>query len=198
MLKSRAYYEYLLQGFVIGNNVNIFTPDAESGFVGAVVGNPLLNSPNGYELFKRLSMYIFDNVIDMDFSSMYPHIIIAFNIERCSMIGKLIIPVITEDSYSHMFIDDKIVDRVSDDDDEEENDEFNTLNMNYDSGKDFMDNYLTGDIISLGTKWFNLPTTVQLQEDFRKEFKIKRKKKFNLNFVKKLFIGALNITIKRD
>lgn len=36
MLKSRAYYEYILQGYILGNNVNIFYPDTESGFTGAV------------------------------------------------------------------------------------------------------------------------------------------------------------------
>lgn len=66
MLKSRAYYEYILQGYILGNNVNIFHPDVESGFTGAVVGNPLLNSHTGYKLFGQHSMYVFSNVIDMD------------------------------------------------------------------------------------------------------------------------------------
>ena len=189
MLKSRAYYEYILQGYILGNNVNIFTPDAESGFTGAVVGNPLLNSHTGYKLFGRHSMYVFDNVIDIDFSSMYPHIIIAHNIDRCSMIGKLIIPSISEDTYGHMFVDDKIVDRLDEDEDEDDETELNTLNMGYDSGKDFMDNYLTGDVLSVGNKWFNLPDVNTLQEDFRKEFKIKPRKRFIINYVKKLFIG---------
>ena len=34
-------------------------------------------------------MYVFDNVVDMDFSSMYPHIIITFNVAPNTMIGKL-------------------------------------------------------------------------------------------------------------
>lgn len=123
------------------------------------------------------------------FSSMYPHIIIAFNIERCTMIGKLIIPGVTEDNYGHMFVDDKIIDMVGHDDDDDDDDEINTLNMNYDSGKDFIDNYLTGDILSIGTKWFNLPDTNKLHDDFRKHFKLKRRKKSIIHFVKKMFIG---------
>lgn len=66
MLKCRAYYEYLLQGNIIGNNVNIFSVDAGGGFSGAIVGNPLLNSNTGIIMFGSRSMFVFDNVIDMD------------------------------------------------------------------------------------------------------------------------------------
>ena len=37
MLKSRAYYEYLLQGIILGNNVNIFNKESDSGFSGALI-----------------------------------------------------------------------------------------------------------------------------------------------------------------
>lgn len=37
MLKSRAYYEYLLQGIILGNNVNIFNKESDSGFTGALI-----------------------------------------------------------------------------------------------------------------------------------------------------------------
>lgn len=132
------------------------------------------------------------------FSSMYPHIIIAHNIERCTMIGKLIIPSVTEDTYSHMFIDDKIVDIIDDDEDNDE-EEINTLDMGYDSGKDFMDNYLTGDVLSVGHKWFNLPDVNTVQNDFRKEFKIKPRKRFIIDYVKQWFIGdPINIDIHKE
>lgn len=116
------------------------------------------------------------------------------------MIGKLIIPSVVEDNYSHLFIDDKIVDIVDDDDeDDDEEKEFNTLDMKYDSGKDFMDNYLTGDVLSVGTKWFNLPDVNTVQNDFRKEFKLKPRKHFIINFVKKLFIGdPIQINIDKE
>lgn len=131
---------------------------------------------------------------------MYPHIIIAHNIERCTMIGKLIIPSITEDNYGHVFVEDKIVDIVEDDEDENEDEkEINTLNMKYDSGKDFMDNYLTGDVLSVGSKWFNLPDVNTIQNDFRKEFKIKPRKRFIINFIKKMFIGdPIDIDIDKE
>lgn len=66
MLRTRAYYEYLLQGLVLGNNINIFYQVTDSSFSGAVVGDPLLNSNTGIELFGEKNMYVYDDVIDMD------------------------------------------------------------------------------------------------------------------------------------
>lgn len=169
MLKCRAYYEYLLQGNIIGNNVNIFVIDSGGGFTGAVVGNPLLNSNTGIELFGLPSMYIFDDVIDMDFSAMYPYVIIVFNIERNTMYGKLYIEGFNDERYDHLFIDDQITDINTDDDDDANDEEYDPA---YDSGKDFMDNYLTGDNISLGHKWFNLPNFTDINKKFVEKFGI--------------------------
>lgn len=119
-------------------------------------------------------MYIFDNVVDMDFSSMYPHIIIAFNIERNTMIGKLLFEDEIIHRYPHLFMDD---------DDE----------SNYDPGKDFMDNYLTGDINSIGSKWFNLPDFSVIDADFRKKFKIRDKIKYKIKAVKDYFADGIDI-----
>lgn len=188
MLKGRAYYEYLLQGNILGNNINVINRDNKGGFTGAVVGNPLLNSNTGINLFGLQSMFVFDNVIDMDFSSMYPHIIIAFNIERNTMIGKLLIEGFNKDRYSHKFNYDAAIDVEFEDIDDDTED----IDSTYDAGKDFMDNYLTGDVLTIGSKWFNLPSFDEINKEFRKEFKIKKKKR---SFMKKIeyFIDELKI-----
>ena len=65
MNKSEPYksvWEYN----ILGNNINVFSVDTGSGFTGALVGNPLLNTNTGIILFGKQSMYVFDNVIDMD------------------------------------------------------------------------------------------------------------------------------------
>jgi len=140
-------------------------------------------------------MYAFSNVIDMDFSAMYPHIIIAFNIERHTMISKIIIPEFTEDRYDHFFVSDEIVDIVYDEDAEEEDKEFN---IGYDSGKDFLDNYLTGDILSMGTKWFNLPDVNEVNELMKERFKIKPRRRHSISNFIKYFIDQVNININKD
>ena len=81
-LKNRAYVEYYKQGFIIGNNINTnynYNEDSSSKdedddekFAGALVADPLLNTHMGIELFGSPSMFIFDNVVDMDeHSSLY-------------------------------------------------------------------------------------------------------------------------------
>lgn len=123
---------------------------------------------------------------------MYPHIIIAFNIERHTMIGKIIIVDINEDAYDHVFVDDEIIDVSTDEDsDSEEEKEFN---IGYDSGKDFLDNYLTGDILSIGHKWFNLPNTTTIHDRFKKRFNIKPKKRFTIKNIVKYFLDEVIIS----
>lgn len=122
---------------------------------------------------------------------MYPHIIIAFNIERNTMIGKIIIPEITEDPYDHIFVDDEIVD-VSTDEDDDSDDE-KEVDIGYDSGKDFLDNYLTGDIMSVGTKWFNLPDTNTIHNKFKTRFNVKPKKRFTISNIIKYFVEEVTV-----
>lgn len=165
-LKNRAYKEYLLQGYILGNNVNIDYSTIGSfekvKFKGALVGDPELNGHNGIKLFGKSSKYAYRNVVDFDFSSMYPFIMITFNIERNTMIGKLIITVdgYEKDPYEFPHIPKKTKKSQIDEDGEFISD------TKYDSGQDFMDNYLTGDMISLGTKWLNLPTFDELNKNF--------------------------------
>lgn len=194
-LRARAYYEYFLQGNILGNNVNLFNKSNSEGFTGALVGNPLLNSHTGIKLFGKASMYVFDNVIDMDFSAMYPHIIIAFNIERHTMIAKIIIPDVTEDKYDHIFNSEMIVD--VDNDDEDTGDDEKEANIGYDSGKDFMDNVLTKDTLSIGSKWFGLPDINEVHNEFVKRFNIKPKKRINLNTIVNYIADGLKININK-
>ena len=56
---------------------------------GAFVLDPLKNDNVGEEIFRgTLSKFIFKNVCDFDFSSLYPSIIRAFNLDQQNIIGK--------------------------------------------------------------------------------------------------------------
>lgn len=159
-LNSVAYVDYCKQGYIIGNNINnnYETRDTSDDEIteliekadGALVSDPLLNDYVGKKILGMKSKFIFNNVIDMDFSSMYPNIIIAFNISRRTMIGKLIIGEKAQDYYVKHKID---------------------LDS-YDGGKEFIDNYLTGNTLMMGNKWFNLPKMSDICKDFEKKFKI--------------------------
>ena len=71
-LKARGYYEYLLQGLIMGNNINIDygAPKDDGkkkiGFAGAIVGDPELNDYTGAIIFGRPSKYVFQYVVDFD------------------------------------------------------------------------------------------------------------------------------------
>lgn len=158
-LYNVAYVNYLKQGYIIGNNINNDYSKPEDEDIelleekadGALVTDPLLNKNVGKIIMGFRSKFIYNNVIDMDFSSMYPNIIIAFNISRRTMIGKLIIERNQDEYYKC----------------------YNYESDSYDAGKEFMDNYLTGNNLMLGNKWFNLPNISDMNERFKKRFKIK-------------------------
>ena len=111
-------------------------------------------------------------------------------------IGKLIIldEKFNVDRYIHGF-DGIILDKkVSDDDDDEDSESED--DGKYDAGADFMDNYLTGDILSMGSKWFNLPTVSEVDKMFRDEMKIKPYKRFSVKRVINKIMDRLDIVIK--
>lgn len=199
-LRNRAYYEFHLQNIILGVNVNaIIGKKSDRKFTGAIVGDPELNSFTGKSILGKLSKYIYDNVIDMDFSSMYPHIILAFNIERHTMIGKLQILTAEGEQVSYQFkaqdwmvddIDKAKAEFASSNEDDEEDDEFDDR---YDAGKDFMDNYLTGDLLALGTKWFDLPTTEYIVDSFKKKTKRKDMKQIKYMNPAKRFVSELRV-----
>lgn len=151
VLKNHAYMSYFEQGYIIGNNRNLdySKPRSDDEYKeekrkktveGALVADPMLNKHVGVKMFGVPSMFIFRYVIDFDYSSLYPSIIIAFNIGRETMIGKLIL-----DGFSHMNPD--------------------PTDVLYDQGKTFMEALLSKDWPYIGATYFNLPTTEELLEE---------------------------------
>lgn len=171
-LENRAFIEYYKQGLIIGNNINIdYTTsyedkkkkksgDDEESFAGGLVADPMKFGYNGIKINGSRSKFILKNVVDFDFSSMYPNMIGAFNISRSSMIGKLIIDTGVDDVY-------RIFQNASD--------EFDLLeragNTN-DKGHAFMEEYLTNHFTTLGKRWFNLPGTEELIKDAVQELNL--------------------------
>lgn len=163
--EDRAYIEYYRQGLIIGNNVNIDygmdyedpdiknteDSDEEESFAGGLVADPDLFGYEGFKIFGVPSKHALKNVVDFDFSSMYPWIIITFNISRGTMIGKLLIDTVdTGDSL-----------RYAED-----------LESNTDKGRLFMEDYLTNHVSMLCSKWFGLPSTEELIIELGDKFNI--------------------------
>ena len=80
LLRNRCYVDYLKQGYIIGNNINMdYDKDWDSDedeeekekFAGALVGDPTLNSvKNGMDVNGVKNQYVRKYVIDFDFSSL--------------------------------------------------------------------------------------------------------------------------------
>ena len=183
-------------GLIMGNNVNVdhaAPPKEEKGqkkkdvkFSGALVGNPELNGPCGALILGHRSKYVFKYVIDMDFSSMYPSIDIAFNIFLNTLIGKLYINEEPEDLIRKLnTVGEELNNPVNEDDEEESGEEVDNRSTKEvlqimgdktdygeeatiidDNGKIFIENLTTGNKFNTGTRWFNLPTVEELFEEF--------------------------------
>ena len=162
-LKNRVFLDYYRNlNLIKGNNVNIkydskrddeaaqdddlqeyeLDEDGEPdwsrpimhGFEGALVGNPLNNDRVGDYLYGRPSKFVFSYVIDFDFSSLYPSIIISNNIGQNPLVGKV---VLKTDDWKHINQD--------------------PTNVYFDPAKDLFDDWCTKDYSHTGNKWFNLP-----------------------------------------
>lgn len=141
-LRSFFYKELLDEGYIIGNNANFDNYDPnekknkkKKGFAGAINGDSMLNEFEGLEVFGKKSMFYFGNCIDFDFSSMYPNIMIVFNIFAVCMIGKL-------------FID--------------KDERFKTYDK--DGGKEFIEDLIAENVHHLGQKWLGLPSFTALND----------------------------------
>jgi hypothetical protein len=60
--------------------------------------NPIMNAKQGIEVDGRRLNTIFENVCDLDMSSLYPSIILALMIEPSNQLGKITLRE-TEDGY---------------------------------------------------------------------------------------------------
>lgn len=154
-INNRAYYEYLLMGKIKGNNANLdygneddkkleieddentIDDGKDKKYSGALVADPLNILNVGTVVMGMKSSMVHDNVIDEDFSSLYPSICMAFNICKNSMIGKIIVLFIPESKQKA---------------------------EKYDTGQDFIDNMLCDNPLYLGNKWFGLPSIDELIE----------------------------------
>lgn len=175
-VQLEAFYE---QGIIPGNNINsilnshlkqqqVDNDDEEDdsddvGFEGALVGNPKLIGKFGRELFGHRTNSIFDWSVDFDMSAFYPSTIRANNIDPSTLIFKVIM-------YASQFkprggnLEYKGITNVQ------------LVKENKDSftddiAKEVIDNFQTGNILSFGYKWLNLPSINKVYKACKKAHK---------------------------
>jgi len=142
---------------------------------GGFVADPNLNLPdNGMILNGKPSKFLFENVFDLDFDSLYPSIIIALNLDRDTQVSKFYLAdqhiktkLITKYHYNELFAISKNVEADSD----KENDEYD--GSSDDLGPTLVDAMISFDFVKLGEKYFDLPST----EDLIEELEINKRNK---------------------
>lgn len=134
---------------------------------GAYVGEPLLNDDCGLpDPSGKPSMYLYANVFDEDFSSLYPSIIQAFNLSPNCQLGKFFLldshikDKLTDRGFDGLFITSK-------------NDEGTGAESTNDVGPFLADFLESEDWTAIGEDYFDLPSA----EDLIAELKEKEKTK---------------------
>ena len=140
-IKNLATKFFLDNGFVISNNHNVDNVEGIS-FRGAHVANPLKNAKWGMMIGGERSRFLFENVIDMDLSSLYPSIIRAFDMAPQTQFGKLILEIM-----------DPITGEVDD------------------IAPLIADGVIANDWVAFGKKFCNLPDNEELIEIISKDLK---------------------------
>lgn len=171
------------QGFIMGNNKNAqygndyenfakdYLPDVKikesdpkymEAFekkenYGAYVGDPNLNDKCGIKLIGgKQSMFVFENVFDEDFSSLYPSIIQAYNLDKNTQLGKFFLidehikeKLLYKYGYQGLFQTSK-------------NDEALGAAATSDLGPTMVDSLMSHDWNRIGDKYFDLPLTSEM------------------------------------
>lgn len=164
-LRNVQYLSFLSQGLIPGENINInnrelIKSESEDGdddedFEGALVADPQYNGYVGIELYGKPSNNVFGHGIDFDMSAFYPNSIQAMNIDPSTLIFKMIMLAnqfkICGGKLKYHGITGK------------------HFNMEDDVSKECIDNFQTGNYLTFGHKWLNLPSIDKICKRIEKE-----------------------------
>lgn len=146
-LINRMAADWYKMGYIIGNNCNRWNPKPPK-FLGALVGDP--THTNDYSKIKidGRAIWICDNLQDYDFKSLYPSIMLEFNIAPNTQYGRIIIPnkVYNNENTYHI---------------EEEK---------YSRSGEFIENMVTDNTIEYCKRWFHLAGIEEFIEDIDEFF----------------------------
>ena len=143
-LVNRMKKEFYKLDYIIGNNANKWN-DKPDKFLGALVHDPLHTTDYSKQKLNGVPIWICDNLQDYDYKSLYPSIIIEFNIAPNTQIGRIIIP-------------DKVY--------KGEN-ATNIPGNKYSRGGEFIENLVCDNIIEFCKRWFQLAGFKEFMEDWK-------------------------------
>ena len=91
-LTNRGAKIFDREGYIMGNNVNRGNEPPKTKFPGAFVADPSKLNDYSKVRINGKPVYVFDNLDDFDYKSLYPSILREFNIAPNTQIGQLQIP----------------------------------------------------------------------------------------------------------
>lgn len=160
-LRNVQYKSFLEQGLVPGENINVYnkddniikssdedTDDDDSEYEGALVADPQYNDFVGLPLYGKPTNNVFGNAIDFDMTAFYPSTIFAMNIDPSTLIFKTIMSPLQYEMFGGDLKFRGITKHFFEKDD--------------DMAKECLDNFQTGNYMSMGTKWLNMPDVSQV------------------------------------
>lgn len=167
VLRNVQYKSFNEMGLIPGGNCNAilnYKPpketkedddDDDDSYEGALVGNTKLITKFGQKMHSKRTNYIFRYSIDMDMTAFYPSTKYVLNIDASKLIFKVII---NADCYDvrggkipfHGITDTQLV-KTNDD------------SFVDDIAKEVIDNFQTGNYLSTGYKFMNLPDMSEME-----------------------------------
>ena len=141
-LINRMASEWYKMGYIIGNNVNRWN-EKPPKYLGALVGNPLHTDNYSKLTIDGRPIWICDNLQDYDYKSLYPSIMIEFNIAPNTQVGRIMI--------DHQIYDHENTYKIPVD--------------QYSRGGEFVDNMVVDNKIEFCKRWFKLGGIKEVIED---------------------------------
>lgn len=158
------YYtaQFLNKKEVVENNNDYRAAFEKRDNFGAYVGDPNLNDACGVDdTTGHPSKFVYENVFDEDFSSLYPSIIRAYNLDKNTQVGKFFLlnddikrKLVNEFGYGDLFVTSK-------------NDEADGSGNTNDIGPTLVDSLTSQNWSRIGEKYFDLPSTTEMIKDLK-------------------------------
>jgi DNA polymerase elongation subunit (family B) len=166
-IKNLARRFYYNKGYIMSNNHNAvyggINEHSGQDFRGAFVADPNLNKSLGKLINGILSKFVFENVVDFDLSSLYPSIILAFNVDATTQIGLVKFRTICIDKETNeSYYEDEL--DFGDMNEAEKKQELQnyTIVENKFSADELFDDLVSQDYINIANKYYDLPNVQEM------------------------------------
>ena len=153
---TKDFYEY---GYIIGNNKNFWTEKPSVKFPGAMVGDPLHNSEKVMMHINGKPTMLSNNVVDFDYSSLYPSIILENNLAPNTQIGKILIEDPNDPRKSFSLNEHPDMYSSSDE------------IAKYSRGGEFLENLMSGNPLEFGRRWMGLGDVYDVIDDIKEYYR---------------------------